>query len=259
MSFLGVDLDEDQEAELEEIINSRVLEEETTTPEAMPEDTTEDAPEEMEPVEALSPDETKDLALWYTKAKQWHTQGKGSAVDWECKHLREVIAAPIRLRLADAKTELDIVKAFEVKNYFGTMAAMKPSMEQGADSIKALADSINRMVEPQRKEEGMNIIIDTQGNAIKAQNNDTAAILEAIKALVTQNSTKADIIIPAPIVNVPITVQPAAAPVNNVTVQPAAPANITVQPADVVLPAMPMKATITTDKTTGKKTLEVQE
>lgn len=93
----------------------------------------------------MSPDETKDLALWYSKAKAWHLKGKGNAVDWENKHLREEIAAPIRLRLASARNELDIVKAFEVKDYFNKWASL--DLSHGADSIKELADSINKAVE----------------------------------------------------------------------------------------------------------------
>lgn len=62
----------------------------------------------------LAADELKDLALWYSKAKAWHIKGKGNAVDWENKHLREEVAAPIRLKLAAAKNELDIMQAFEL-------------------------------------------------------------------------------------------------------------------------------------------------
>ena len=64
----------------------------------------------------LSADELKDLSLWYSKAKAWHLKGKGNAVDWENKHLREEVAAPIRLKLADAKNELDISHAFDLRN-----------------------------------------------------------------------------------------------------------------------------------------------
>lgn len=85
---------------------------------------------------ALNPDEIKDLALWYSKAKAWHKQGK-SAVDWENKSLPEEIAAPIRLKLAQAVTELDIVKAFEV----GETETPAPVYES---EIVMLADAINR-------------------------------------------------------------------------------------------------------------------
>jgi len=65
---------------------------------------------------SLSADEIKDLALWYDRSRQWFLKGKGTAVDWECKHLREEIAAPIRVKLAMAKTEQDIMNAFELRN-----------------------------------------------------------------------------------------------------------------------------------------------
>lgn len=136
MSFMGVDLDEEQEAALNKIIADMEEKPDDTTPAAE-----QSAPVvEQQPVEPMSPDETKDLALWYSKAKAWHLKGKGTAVDWENKHLREEIAAPIRLALANAKNELDIVKAFEV-------GKVTPVVAQNMDSIKALADSINRMVE----------------------------------------------------------------------------------------------------------------
>lgn len=143
MSVLGVDLDEEQEAELEEIINSRVKEEETTTAPEMLDPKDEPPTQETDTQDtavSMSPDETKDLALWYSKAKAWNLKGKGNAVDWENKHLREEIAAPIRVKLADAKNELDIVKAFEIG---------KARKEQPHDdsAIKSLADSINRAVE----------------------------------------------------------------------------------------------------------------
>ena len=144
MGVLGVDLDQEQEDELEEIINSRVKEEEATTAPAMQDPKDEPVTQEAEDIEdvSLSPDETKDLALWYSKAKAWNLKGKGNAVDWENKHLREEIAAPIRLRLADAKNELDIVKAFEV----GRPRRIVKTVQDDS-AIKTLADSINRAVE----------------------------------------------------------------------------------------------------------------
>ena len=89
----------------------------------------------------LSPDEIKDMALWYSKAKAWHLKGKGNAVDWENKHLREEIAAPIRKRLAVAKNELDITRAFEI----GARSDMLFAPEVRA--VQELADAINRAVD----------------------------------------------------------------------------------------------------------------
>ena len=139
MDFMGVDLDEEQEHELEEIVKGvdEKVEDLTETP-------TEDYQPEMPEEEVtLTPDETKDLALWYSKAKAWNLKGKGNAVDWENKHLREEIAAPIRAKLADAKTELDIVKAFEV--------GKRKTKPQNDDAIKALADSINNLVKHENR------------------------------------------------------------------------------------------------------------
>lgn len=136
MSFMGVDLDQEQEAQLDEIISNTESEPETepVVSTVVPEMAQEPEQPDEEP---LTPDETKDLALWYSKAKAWNLKGKGNAVDWENKHLRESIAAPIRIKLADAKTELDIVKAFEVKN-----AAPKAD-----NPILVLAASIEKAVE----------------------------------------------------------------------------------------------------------------
>lgn len=110
MGFMGVDLDESQEHELEEIIRG-VDEKAEDTTETPTEDYSPEIPEESP---ALSPDEMKDISLWYSKAKSWFLRGKGSAVDWENKHLREEIAAPIRAKLAEAKSELEIMRAFEI-------------------------------------------------------------------------------------------------------------------------------------------------
>jgi hypothetical protein len=148
ISFMGVDLDEEQEGELDEIIAGKELDKEAIATQMQQQPAAPETYPQTEPQQdtiPMSPDETKDLALWYSKAKAWHLKGKGNAVDWENKHLRESIAAPIRLRLADAKNELDIVKAFEVKEKFGKWASL--DLSHGADSIKELADSINAAVE----------------------------------------------------------------------------------------------------------------
>ena len=74
-----------------------------------------DAPKHLDSNLLLSTDEMKDLTLWYSKAKSWFLKGKGTAVDWENKHLREEIALPIRQKLANAKNELDIQNAFDLR------------------------------------------------------------------------------------------------------------------------------------------------
>jgi hypothetical protein len=100
-----------------------------------PQDDTEETSDEQSP--ALTPDETKDIALWYSKALVWHSKGKSGIAEWENKHLREEIAAPIRLKLVAAKNEAEITKAFEIKQAVGPKDA----------AIMALAESINRMVD----------------------------------------------------------------------------------------------------------------
>ncbi len=61
---------------------------------------------------SLSTEEQKELALWEQRAKVWFPKGR-SAVEWECKHLREEIAAPIRMKLSKAESYQDIKNAFE--------------------------------------------------------------------------------------------------------------------------------------------------
>lgn len=149
MGFMGVDLDEEQQKELDDIISSNEEKQEPIEQPTTVDSVTQNAQDEPQD-DPLTPDETKDLALWYSKAKAWNLKGKGNAVDWENKHLRESIAATIRLKLADAKTELDIVKAFEIGNkdkflqeHFGKVLPPSPDIE----AIKALAASIEKAVE----------------------------------------------------------------------------------------------------------------
>jgi hypothetical protein len=171
--------------------------------------------------------------------------------EFDCKVIPLAMAEKIRVGLREAGQDQDKITAvFD--------GAISSAPVKSNTDIKALADSINKLAEPtQRRDEGMNIIIDTQGNHIKTAQDGNAQILEAIKALVTQNSVKQDIIVPAPVVNFSPVIQPSDVSVP-VTVQASAPAvnNITVKPADVVFPPAPTEATITTDKN-GKKTLKV--
>lgn len=60
----------------------------------------------------LTMEDIKDLVLWFSTANRWFSKGKGCAVDWEKKHLREEIALPIRQKLKDAKSEQDIMDSF---------------------------------------------------------------------------------------------------------------------------------------------------
>ena len=238
MSFMGVDLDQAQEEELDAIISDTEAEaeEEPETEEDIAPAPMAQPDEEAEPDEPLTLDETKELTLWYSKAKAWSLKGKGFAVDWECKHLRQPIAEAIRVKLADAKNELDIVKAFEI----GKMTK-SPAHDDAA--MKALASALDRAVQSAVKVEPPQI------QPAPVYNMTMPAI-----SLTTQMPPSGTVTVnvpeqPAPVVNV-------TTPENIINVgQPVT--NVTVQPADVVIPPMPMEATITTDKATGKKTLKV--
>ncbi|HLE92716.1 MAG TPA: phage portal protein [Anaerolineales bacterium] len=214
----------------------------------------------------LTADEIKDLALWYDRARQWYAKGKGTAVDWECKHLRETIAAPIRLKLADAKSEADIAAAFVIGETTSTPVPIYQSVPDNTEAIKALALTIERAIVAAKVEptgthgrDEMIINITNPANvdmtsketiaAVKAMTENLAAMKQAVETpLPPPNVTFAPVIHPSevavsvtnevqtPIVNVTNTVQPA--PVEN---------NITVEPSDVVIQKeerKPRKATV---------------
>ena len=194
-----------------------------------------------------------DLSNWKRKAIK--AVGTDAASVFVSDYIPADVLADIAGKIKASKTADDIAAAFKMAgtiNKESTTDAPPPSDK----AIKALAAQLERAIDTQPKEDmKQTIIIDTQGNTMKAHTDGNAQILEAIKALVQQNSIKADIVVPAPVVNV--TVPEQAAPVVNVpiTVQPAAPAvnNITVKPADVVIPPAPTEATITTDFNGNKK------
>lgn len=149
MEILGYDLSEEQETELETLVAAKEeqkAKEEAAAQEQMAFDRelmmnkqkADVKPTDKKPTEkpvkkslVLSPDETKDLSLWFSKAKAWNASGKGNAVDWENKHLREEVAAPIRAKLTSAVSPLDVVKAFEIGE-----------VEEKSD-IELLAEAIN--------------------------------------------------------------------------------------------------------------------
>ncbi len=155
MGILGYELTSEQESELDKLITEKD-EEKKKIAEQMeqgkvdadgkpipPQDETEE--EEPQPFSNngkhldLSADELKDLALWYSKSKAWFLKNKGSAVDWENKHLREEIAAPIRLKLAEAKTEFDIMAAFRMDG--------ANELNERESDIKALVAVIEKAIE----------------------------------------------------------------------------------------------------------------
>ena len=83
---------------------------------------------------AMNADQIKDLDLWRQMAVRFHRKHKGNAVDFECKALPENIAAPIRVKLAKAENELDIIKAFDIGE-----------LESESDILK-LANAIEKAV-----------------------------------------------------------------------------------------------------------------
>ena len=273
MSILGYDLDKAQQEQLEKLISAKEearqnVAEQTKPPVAeQGEPVVAESEEEQEPKKSfdLTADEIKDLALWYDRARQWHAKGKGTAVDWECKHLRETIAAPIRLRLADAKNEGDIAAAFVIGETT-TPAPVYQPVPDNTEAIKALALTIERAivaanVEPTvahgRDEMIINITnpanVDMTSKetiaAVKAMTENLAAMKQAVaNPLPPPNVTFAPIIHPSEVAFAPV-IHPSevAVSVTN-TVQPTpVENNITVQPSDVVIQKeerKPRKATI---------------
>jgi hypothetical protein len=174
MAILGYDLDKKQEEQLNKIIkdkeDAREKVENQTQPTNAPGNETEEVEtaeeseiENVEPEEEnpepksfnLTADEIKDLALWYDRSRQWFVKGKGTAVDWENKHLPETIAAPIRLKLAEAKSEADIALAFALGEtttpapVYETKTVM---LDAHTEAIKALTLTIERAIETTKGE-----------------------------------------------------------------------------------------------------------
>ena len=160
MSILGYDLDKTQQEQLDKLVKDKQTAREEVAkrvqpnpPDAVPPENTQQ-PQNNNPVDTskafvLSADEIKDLALWYDRAKQFYVKGKGQPVDWECKHLREEIAAPIRLKLASVKNEEDIAGAFVISETFTSTPVYKSeTIFLGAheETLKALVESINNAV-----------------------------------------------------------------------------------------------------------------
>lgn len=152
MEVLGYDLTDTQKADLDKVIAEKkeaaeklaqqTLQDLNAKPGDKPMmDAPKDEIPKKKPVN-LSPADIKDLALWQQMATRFHRKGKGTAVDFEAKSLSEDIAAPIRLKLANAKNELDIIKAFEFSDV-STEMLFTPEIE----AIKELAAAINKAAE----------------------------------------------------------------------------------------------------------------
>lgn len=147
MDFLGFDLSDEQQKKMDAIIVAEEKEKDERqqamiesikqggggggnklVAEAKKEDA--DLEKQRRPKAVLTPEEIKDLNLWHQRAKAWFKKGK-SAADWRNRCLPEEVAAPIRIKLAEAESEEDIHKAFTI--------------EAGEDyGLLTLAEAINK-------------------------------------------------------------------------------------------------------------------
>jgi len=114
---------------------------ETQRRERLREPVDDDEPEKKPPARPLvksihlDADQQKEIVLWRQRATAWHRKGKGGASEWECKHIPEDIAGAIRVKLAAAMTELDIVKAFEI------------NADVDGDGLWAVSEGLNRIAD----------------------------------------------------------------------------------------------------------------
>lgn len=252
MNFMGYDLSEEQKSDLDEIVrkkeeNAKKVREQTngTNPtnapnDAEPQDTQPKEEPDEEPEEqtvksfVLSAEEIKDIALWYDRAKTWHAKGKGTAVAWECKHLREEVAAPIRMKLAEAKSEADIVLAFQISETSTDKPQYRSEtilLDTHTEAIKALAAVIERGIAEIRVETVtpapvFNMTMPSISLTAQMPPNGTVNV-----SVPEQPAPVVNVTIPqqsAPVVNVtnevnptPVTVENQFSPQNDVTVQPA--------------------------------------
>jgi hypothetical protein len=216
MGILGYDLNKEQRTQLDDILKRKEedrakMDEQLEQSNQVPEDA--DMEDEDEETKTLDAEALKELALWYSKARQWYPEGK-STVEWETKHIDESIAAPIRVKLADAQSEQDIVDAFTV---IRRNSKIMPIMLNNSDeAIKSLADVIEKAMLAEKAAPN-NITINTPPITLNAQMPPNGTV--------TVNVPEQ----PVPIVNVSV-------PETQVTVNNAPINNIEVQPAEVILP-----------------------
>jgi phage portal protein BeeE len=243
---LGYDLTEEAENDYESLVQEReeqaaqIQQQEQANAEPMQNDTEDEPPaEKPAPFRSivLTAPMIEDLKTWNDMADRFYKKGKELPIEFECKGgLPEEIAAPIRQKLKTVKNEIDLMHAFDLDRWLEVVEA------QGVEHIKALALAITQAAEKQLPPN--NITINTPPITLNAQMPEQGQVVVNVPQQ------------PAPsvIVNTP----EAAAPVVNIKndVQPAV-NNITVEPAKVVIPALPTEATIETDAR-GKKTLKVK-
>jgi hypothetical protein len=151
MSILGYELNEKQKGELDKLIATKE-EDKRKAEEAAAQQLTpnpnDPKDEQAEKVPAksvvnLSPESIKDLALWRQMALRFLKKGKALPIDFEAKALPEDVAAPIRLKLAEAKTEAQVNKAFDFSEVSSDML-FTPEVEALKELAKAINDAVNK-------------------------------------------------------------------------------------------------------------------
>ena len=238
MDILGYDLSEEQESALEEIVGEQETRQEEDR--EMERESMEQQDEQPQPRQVvttrsvhLTPPMMTDLKTWCDMSRRFYGKGKEIPFDFECKALPEELAAPIRQKLRDAKSELDIIKAFEISDIITEIA--------DSGELKALVDAINHATETPSQFAPINITTPPVYLSMPEQKGVVVNVPEQPAPVV--NVTNQIPEQPAPVVNVKNNVP---APVVNVAA-PNVTNEVTVQPAEVKLPKMPIEAQITTD------------
>lgn len=207
-------------------------------PEEKPEEQEETPVDIIEKTNPEPEDEVKaDLLRWKRKALR-----VGGVVEFISSHIPADVHTQIIDGLKAATNADEIAAVFEYS--MPTETKQPAFLDDTLPAIKALADAINNAVAATKQTDTVTPapVFNMTMPAISL----TAQMPE--QGTVTVNVPNQ----PPPVVNV--TTPPQPTPVVNV----AAPVNnVTVQPADVIVPPMPTEATITTDKA-GNKTLKVK-
>jgi len=185
----------------------------------------------------LTPPMMTDLKTWCDMSRRFYGKGKEIPFDFECKALPEEIAAPIRKKLHEAKNEVDIIKAFEISDVITELA--------DSGELKALVDAINEATKAPVVQPAPTYNITTPPIYLTAQMPEQGQVVVNVPEQPAPNVTVTNQVPeqPAPVVNVKNNVQ---TPTVNVAA-PNVTNEVTVKPADVKLPRMPVEAQITTD------------
>jgi hypothetical protein len=85
----------------------------------------------------LTAPQIKDLDLWRQVALRNYRKGRPAPVDFECKSLGADVTAPIRARLAEAKSEAEIGAAFEIGAPVSDMAMLAKALDRASDLLEA--------------------------------------------------------------------------------------------------------------------------